>query len=139
MPLVLLDTNLLIRYLTQDNPEQAARARALFEQAARGEITLYVSESVVVEVVQVLSSRVTYHLPRAEVQRHLGNILSLRGFKIPAKQTYRRALELWVNTPQVRDFVDALLVAQAERLQISAIASFDGDFDRFSAIKRLAP
>src|SRR5712692_5721474 len=98
MALVFLDTNPIIRYLTQDNPDQAARARGLFEQAARGEVTLYVSESVVVEVVNVLSSRVTYHLPRHEVARHLGNIFSLRGFKIPTKQSYQRALDLWVNT-----------------------------------------
>src|SRR5258706_3517244 len=114
MPLVFLDTNPIIRFLTQDNPDQAARARTLFEQAARGEITLYVSESVVVEAVNVLASRVTYQLPRHEVARHLGNILSLAGFKIPAKQTYLRALDLWVNTPRVRDFVDALSVAHAE-------------------------
>lgn len=139
MPLVFLDTNPIIRYLTQDNPDQAAGARALFEQAARGDVTLYVSESVVVEVVNVLSSRVTYHLPRPEVQRHLGNIFSLKGFKIPAKQTYRRALELWVNTPQVRDIVDVLSVSQAERLKIPTVASFDEDFDRFPTIKRLEP
>ncbi len=129
MPLVFLDTNLIIRYLTQDSPDQAAR----------GEVALYVSESVVVEAVNVLSSQVTYHLPRREVARHLGNIFSMSGFKIPAKQTYRRALELWVSTPPVRDFVDALLVAQAERLKIPAIASFDSDFDRFPTIKRLQP
>jgi len=139
MSLVLLDTNPIIRYLTQDNPEQAARARALFERAARGEITLYVSESVVVEVVNVLSSRVTYHLPRPEVQRHVHNVLSLKGVRCAAKQSYRRALELWVATPQVRDFVDALSVAHAERLKIREVATFDEDFDRFPTIKRLTP
>lgn len=139
MGLVFLDTNPIIRYLTQDNAEQAARARALFEQAARGDITLYVSESIIVEVVNVLSSRVTYHLPRQEVERHLGNVFGLKGFRIPGKQMYQRALELWVNTPQVRDFVDALAVAQAERFKISQVASFDEDFDRFPTIKRLEP
>jgi predicted nucleic acid-binding protein len=139
VPLVLLDTNPIIRYLTQDDPDQAARARALFEEAARGDVTLYVSESVVVEVVNVLSSRVTYHLPRHEVQRHVGNVLSLRGLKAPAKQSYLRALELWVNTSQVRDFVDALSVAHAERLKVVSIASFDADFDRFPTIKRRQP
>jgi predicted nucleic acid-binding protein len=136
---VVLDTNPIIRYFTQDDPDQSARARALFERAAQGEVTLYVSESVVVEVVNVLSSRVTYRLPRHEVQRHLTNLFALRGFQIPAKQTYRRALELWVNTPQVRDFVDALCVAQAERRKIATIASFDTDFDRFPTVTRLQP
>lgn len=138
MPLVLLDTSPIIRFFTRDNPEQAARARALFERAAHGEITLYVSESVIVEVVNVLSSRVTYHLPRTEVARHVGNILALKGFQIPGKQTYRRALELWALTPQVRDFVDALSVAHAERLKIPEVATFDADFERFPTIRRLS-
>jgi uncharacterized protein len=135
MAQILLDTNVIIRYLTQDNPDQAVRARNLFEQAERGEHILFVSESVIVEAVNVLSSRVTYNLPRNEVARHLGNILSLRGFKFPAKRTYHRALDLWVSTPQVRDFVDALSVAHAERLKASTLASFDSDLDRFPTIK----
>ena len=139
MPVVLLDTNPIIRFLTKDNPDQGARSRALFERAARGEITLHVSESVLVELVNVLSSRVTYHLPRQEVQRHVSSIFSLGGLEIPGKQSYLRALELWVNTPQVRDFVDALSVAHAERLKISTIASFDQDFDRFTVVTRLEP
>lgn len=139
MPLILLDTNPIIRYLTRDNPDQAARARALFERAARGDLTLYVSETVIVEVVNVLSSRATYNLPRREVQRHVGNILSLKGLKIPAKQTYRRALDLWATTPQVRDFADALSVAHAERLRVREVATFDEDFERFPTIKRLEP
>ena len=139
MALLLLDTNPIIRYFTQDDPGQSARARALFERAAQGDVVLYVSESVVVEVVNVLSSRVTYQLPRHEVQRHLSNLFALRGFNVPAKQTYRRALDLWVNTPQVRDFVDALCVAQAEQRKIGTIASFDADFDRFPTVTRLEP
>ena len=94
---------------------------------------------VLVEIVNVLSSRVTYRLARAEVQRHLENIFSLPGFRVPNKQTYRRALQLWRTTPQVRDFVDALSVAQMERLRIPAIASFDQDFDRFPHVSRREP
>ena len=102
-------------------------------------MTLYVSESVVVELVNVLSSRVTYGLARAEVERHLLNIFSLRGLRIPQQDTYRRALGLWVATPQVREFVDLLTVAQMERLKIPTIASFDQDFDRFPQVSRLVP
>ncbi len=40
MPLVFLDTNPVIRYLTRDDPAQAVRARALFERAGLGKVTL---------------------------------------------------------------------------------------------------
>ncbi len=139
MPLDYLDTNPIIRYLTRDSPDQAARSKALFERAGRGEVTLHISEVVVVEVVNVLSSRVTYNLSRPEIQRHLENLFSLPGFNIPQKQTYRRALALWVQTPAVRDFADALHVAHMERMKIQTIASFDADLDRFPGIIRQEP
>lgn len=139
MPVSYLDTNPIIRYLTQDNPDHAARSRALLERAGRGEVTLFVSETVVVETVNVLSSRVTYTLPRMEVRRHLENVFALPGLTIPGKRTYQRALELWEQTPAVRDFADALHVAHMERLKIPTIASFDTDFDRFAGVVRQEP
>lgn len=139
MPLVFLDASPIIRLITQDHPEHAARSRALFERAGRGELTLYLSEAVVVEVVNVLSSTRLYQLPRSEVERHLHRLFALREVTVPRKNLYRRALDLWVNTPAVRDFADALHVAHMERLKITTIASFDADFDRFSQVTRLQP
>lgn len=136
---VLLDTNPIIRLLTQDHPDHAARARALFERAERGEVTLLVLEAVMVEVANVLSSRRLYHLPRPEIARLLGQFFALKGVQIPQKATYQRALELWVQAPQVEDFTDALLVAHMERLKIATIVSFDTDLDRFPGITRQEP
>jgi predicted nucleic acid-binding protein len=139
MTLVFLDTNVILRYLTKDDSAQSPRALALLQRAARGELALLLTEAVVVETVNVLASRATYHLPRSEIQRHLNNVLRLRGLKIPQREIYRRALDLWVQTPQVSDFADVLAVAKVERLKLAAIASFDRDFDRFPQITRLEP
>jgi predicted nucleic acid-binding protein len=139
MPFTYLDTNPIIRLLTGDHPEHAPRARALFERAARGELTLHLSEAVVVEVVNVLSSRALYHLPRPEIEQLLKKLFALPGVNTPGKRTYQRALELWVQHLPVQDFVDCLQVAHMERLKIPAIASFDTDFDRFPQITRLVP
>lgn len=137
MELVFLDTNPIIRYLTQDNPDHAARSYRLFQRAARGEMRLVTSESVLVEVVRVLSSKVLYNLPREEVRRHLANVMAFQGLTVPQRKTFRRALDVWVE--HNIDFVDALSVAQMERLSITRIASFDGDFDRISRVTRLEP
>src|SRR5687767_4649019 len=130
-PVVMLDVNPVLRLLTQDHPDQGARARVLFERAGRREFVLHVTEGVVVDVVYILSSPRLYNLPRAEIATRLERFLTLRGLRVPQKRTYGRALTLWVATPQVKDFTDALLVAQMERLKVPAIASFDGDFDRY--------
>ena len=139
VPRLFLDTNPVIRLLTADHPNHAARSRALFDRAARGELSLYLSESVVVEIVNVLSSRQLYNVPRAEIERMLRQLMSLPGLHVPLKATYHRALALWAVTPAVRDFTDALSVAHTERLKLAAIASFDADFDRFPTISRQEP
>ena len=142
-PVRYLDTNVIIRYLTRDHPDQAARARELFERAGSGALTLHLPEAAIVETVNVLSSRVTYNLPRDEVRRHVENVLSLPGvrvpLRVPLRATYLRAVSLWAQTPAVRDFVDVLHVAHMERLEIRDIASFDADFDRFPQITRREP
>lgn len=137
MPLVFLDTNVIMRFLTRDDLLLAARARAIFEQAARGDFTLYVSEGVIVDVSYVLTSKNLYKLPRPDAVAALRGLLSLQGLRIPQKQTYQRALDLWSTATQGVDFTDALLVAQMERMKVSTIASFDGDSDRFPQITRL--
>jgi predicted nucleic acid-binding protein len=132
-----LDTNVILRYLTQDEPAQAARARRFFQQVTSGACTAITSEAVIVEAVYVLSSRTLYHLPRAEIRTHLRRVLGLRGLKLPHKRTYLRALDLYAAT--ALDFTDALIVAHMERARLAALVSFDRDFDRVPGISRHEP
>lgn len=122
------------RYLTNDDPDMARHSRGLLKEAESGGLALVDSESVVVEVVQVLSSPKLYNLSREKVAQAVSAILGLKGLRAPGKQTYLRALDLWA-TSRV-DFVDALTVAHMERQKIGTIASFDRDFDRFASINR---
>ena len=102
-----LDTNVLIRYLTQDNPEHARRALALLQQIEAGTRSATIPEGVLVETVQVLSSRRLYNVSREEIRARLGTILRLRGLKLENKRTYLRALDLYVEYSRL-SFVDAL-------------------------------
>jgi predicted nucleic acid-binding protein len=95
------------------------------------------SESVLVEVIQVLTSKRLYNLPREAVRGHVANVLSFRGLVLANKRTFLRALDVWVDHNV--DFVDALCVAQMTRLGIGEIASFDGHFDRVPGVTRLEP
>lgn len=137
METLFLDTNVVIRYLTNDDPDKAERARRLLKQAEDGGLALVASESVVVEIVQVLASPRLYNLPRQQVANDVSVILGLKGLKVPSKQTCLRALDLWADSSV--DFVDALTVAQMERQGLGAIASFDRDFDRFEGITQREP
>jgi predicted nucleic acid-binding protein len=134
---VFVDTNVFIRFLTQDEPDKAARAKSFLDRVESGELTIVISESIVVEIVQVLSSRNLYNLPRSRVAADVTTILNLPKLKVASKRVCIRALELWANVNV--DFVDALTVAQMERQKIPTIASYDEDFDRFPQIQRESP
>jgi predicted nucleic acid-binding protein len=135
-----LDTNIIIRYLVDDPAvsDLAAGAFAFLQRLETSDETARLTEGVLVEAVQVLSSRNLYNQPRPEIQRRLAAIIGLRGVELPNKRLYLRALNLYAATPSL-DFVDALLVAYAEREPIPAVVSFDTDFDRVPGIARIAP
>ena len=133
-----LDTNIIIRYLTRDHPTQSQLARQLIAQLVSGQTTVVTGEGVIVEVVQVLSSKALYNLPRADIRTHLRNILAIPALKLSHKRTYLRALDLYAANPRL-DFVDALNVAHMERLTLTRIVSFDRDFDRIAGVTRSEP
>src|SRR5262249_38836719 len=119
-----VDTNVFIRYLTQDDAAKAASAKSLLERVEAGELTIVISESIVVELVQVLSSRSLYNQPRSKVVADLSTILSLPKLKLTSKRVCMRALVLWANVSSTVDFVDALSVAHMEHLKLPTIVSF---------------
>jgi len=81
-----VDTNIFLRYLTRDDPQKAEACYRLFEKAKNSEVTLTTSESVIAEIVFVLSSPRVYHLTRTEVRARLYPILALEGLKIPDRR-----------------------------------------------------
>ena len=133
-----LDTNIIIRHVTQDDAQLSRRAHAFLQQVETGAEEVLLTEGVLVEAVQVLSSRTLYNLPRTEIVRDLAVIIRLRGVRMAQKGRYLRALDLYASSPAL-DFVDALLVAYAEREPPAAVVSFDEDFDKMPGVTRRAP
>ena len=76
--MAVLDTNVLLRYLTLDNPDHAQRAFALLQQIEAGTRTAVLPEGVLVETVQVLSSRNLYNVGREEIRARLAPVLRTR-------------------------------------------------------------
>ncbi|MGH2585658.1 MAG: PIN domain-containing protein [Dehalococcoidia bacterium] len=133
-----LDTNIIIRHLAGDHPQHSPRARALFQDLYSGARAAMLTEAVLVETVQVLSSKSLYNLPRADIERHLGTIVRFRGVKLAQKRRYLRALELYAATPRL-SFVDALLAVLAQENPPPTVLSFDQGFDGISGLTRVEP
>lgn len=135
--IVFLDTNVFIRYLTQDDPDKAARAYALLQAVEQGERLVTTCEAVIAEGVYILASKALYNVPRPLIARRIGAILDLRGFRLANKTVYRRALDRFAATNL--DFTDCLIVARMEQAKLTKLRSFDRSFDTIAGITRIEP
>ena len=120
----LVDTNVILRFLTGEPENQATRAKKLFATNESGELVLRVVPLVVAEVVFVLSGKV-YGYDRREVTSALIPFLQSPTLEVEQRDVLLLALELYRD--HSIDYVDACLAAEA-RLAGQALASFDADF-----------
>ena len=131
-----VDTNLFIRYLTNDEPELADRVEKLLDQAAAGELQLITTELVIAETVWVLES--SYKLKNREVASLIRGILATSGLAVVNAEMISRALMLYEL--QNIDFVDASITVFMEKQGISDIYSYDKKhLARVTAINRREP
>ena len=132
-----LDANVFLRYLTRDDPVKAEHCYDLFQRLKSKAIRAFTSESVLAEVVYVLSSPSLYRQSREQVRTLMSPLISLPGLKIQNRRAFLRALDIFAGARL--DFEDALSLAHMERMQIKTIISYDRDFDSFKGIKRREP
>jgi predicted nucleic acid-binding protein len=126
-----VDTNVLIRHLTGDPPDQAARATRLLSQADR----LLLPDLIVAETVYVLES--FYEVPRARVAELVRAIVAFPGIGVADEPLLLRALEVY--EVHRLDLADAYLVAQAEASGVNTVVSFDKRIERVPAVRRVEP
>jgi predicted nucleic acid-binding protein len=132
-----LDTNVIIRLLTGDDPAKQMAARALFEAASSGTVELIVHEAVVAEAVYVLSSAQLYKVPRGRVAAMLTGLCLLPGVEVTNKPQVLSALALYA--PTNLHFEDALIAAAMQDDKVQVIYSYDKHFDRVAGVSRREP
>jgi len=118
---VSVDTNVLVRYLTRDNEDEAARARALL---AKGPVL--VTTTVILELAWVLRSR--YGFPPEQIAHVMTLLGQTDGIVIEQPSRFRAVL---AAVSRGLDFADALHVAGS--VDAEAFATFD------RALVRAAP
>jgi len=121
----LVDTNILLRFLSGEPPAHAAAARKLFDRAAKGEVILDVPTLIVAEAYYTLVS--FYEVERKVAAGKLSMLLQQHGVKLRDASSVLMALE-WLQTSGV-GFSDAYLAAVASEEQLT-VTSFDADFDK---------
>ena len=118
--MVVLDTNVILRYLLQDVPKQVAKIEPLFNEIAEGKAQAVISEAVLAECVYVLDA--VYSVPKAEIVKSLRDLLAYKGFSRHLHHLLRDALDVFAAANI--SIVDAIVVIMAKHSQ-SDLASFD--------------
>ena len=117
-----LDTNVLVRYLVEDDPEQSPRATALVERALEQGQRLFVPQIVLCELVWVLDS--VYRYPLERITTVLRDLLRARQLVIEDLDSARKALDRY--SARGGDFADYLIVERCRAAGCDRVASFDG-------------
>jgi predicted nucleic-acid-binding protein len=116
-----VDSNILVRHLTGDPPDQARRATAV--------------DLVVAEVVYVLES--VYEVERERVAELVRAVIGFPAIVVADEALLLRTLELY---EQYRiHFAESYLAACAELSGVGTVASFDRAIDRVPTVERLEP
>ncbi len=126
-----VDSNVLVRHLTGDPPEQARRVSELLRA---GEDMILI-DLVVAEVVYVLES--VYEVDRGRVAELVRAIVGFPAVAVADEALLFRTLEIY---EQYRiHFAESYLAACAELSGVGVVVSFDRDIDRVPTIQRLEP
>ena len=126
-----LDTNVLIRHLTGDPPEMAARATAALTE----EEQLLLTDLVLAECIYVLES--FYEVERPRVAELMRSAIAFPSIETVATSVLLRALEVYERDRI--DFAESYLVAQAEATGVREVLSFDRSIDRIKTVTRREP
>ncbi|MEM7728309.1 MAG: type II toxin-antitoxin system VapC family toxin [Pseudomonadota bacterium] len=116
-----LDTNVLIRFLAQDHPEQARAATALIESLTPDRPG-YVSAVVLAEIAWVLKS--SYGLDRHALADTMGAVLTASELVIENKDAALQALATFRKGRSV-DFPDCLIAECARAAGCAEAYTFD--------------
>lgn len=119
--MIALDTNVLVRFLVEDDEAQSRKATRLIEESQERDETLFVSDIVMCEIVWVLST--SYQFSRAEIVAVLGALLRGRGVVFHSSDSLARALQAFVAGKG--DFADYLIREHARTAGADTVATFD--------------
>lgn len=118
---VVIDTNLLVRYLINDDQKKADAVDNLLDKAIKGEVRIVVPSVVIAELVWVLEN--FYQMRADTILELVEAIVNTSGLDVTDKSTVISALRLYKN--RNIDFIDAWIIEFAKERGIKTIYTFD--------------
>ena len=124
MARIVVDTNVVLSFLTDRNERQQARAARLFSSSAAGDLEILLHQAVISESVYVMTNQ--YAVSPARVAAILRDLLALPGVMAIDALVWSTVLGLWPD--RIGDFGDACLAAATTTSGFDSLATFDAAF-----------
>ena len=128
-----VDTNVLVRYLAQDDPAQSARATRFFEDEISVDAPGFVSAVVLCELIWVLEG--AYSADRDTQIVIVERLLSVASLVVEHPESTARATEVF-RTARA-DFADCLIAEIAANAGCGETVTFDRAMARLTGMRRL--
>lgn len=126
MTSIVVDTNILLSFLTDRDAAQQEKASDLLRAAASRDLELVLHQQVVTEIIYVMMNR--YEQSCGHTAEIIAELLALPGVVTVDKLEWSSVLALWPKP--FRDFSDAVLAATCRSGRHDAVATFDESFKR---------
>ena len=104
MDKVVIDTNIIIRYLTGDNPQLCNKATQIIRDAYQGKIKILINTVTLAESFFVLTSSV-YQLSPSDAANLLIEFITLKGIYLEKRKIIEQTLQ-FIRDRQYLSFVD---------------------------------
>ena len=130
---IFLETSVMIRFLTQDDPVKFVDCAKLIERIEAGALQPVMSNVVVMEIVHVLTR--LYKFDRTTVHAALELVLKLRNLSFIERTNTPRALALWQSTGI--KYGDCLIATQIPKGVV--LITYDADFGKIEGLDVMQP
>jgi predicted nucleic-acid-binding protein len=117
-----LDTNVIVRYLTQDDDEQALKATRVIENQLSAKEPGFITLITLVEVTWVLES--CYDQGKQDILNVLHGLLTTKQLIVEKADSAYLAMKRCLGSPKA-DFSDALIAVLSEQAGCTKILTFD--------------
>ena len=124
MKTYIIDTNALLSFVTDRNPEQQEKVAEVFNRAARIKCRIRCHQHVLTEFVCVLDK--VYNHAKSSINQMIKDLISMPGIKIDHEIDFKVLLGYWPNS--ISDFGDAVVATQWKMNRQASVVTFDKQF-----------
>jgi predicted nucleic acid-binding protein len=131
-----MDTNIILRFLLNDQPDHTGRVEALLRESSAGNVNLWSHDAAFIEAAFVLERR--KGIDREQIADWFTSLIASTLLNLSGEGILDEALDFYVRFPKL-SIVDCYFAVLAQHSASGTIVSFDQGFDRVPDLTRIEP